>query len=212
MRKVMLVDEVHACDAYMQPLLCNLLRAHAMAGGSAILLSATLPQSQRQQLLDAFSEGLHVPNQRLESNDYPLLTHYIGESPVEKPLETRPSVRRCVRVDFVENQQAVEHCLADAVDSGQCACWIRNTVADAREAYIHLKTSHPDWQIDLFHARFALADRLAIEQRVLERFGKSSNQGQRAGQILIATQVVEQSLDLDFDRLITDLGPIDLII
>jgi CRISPR-associated endonuclease/helicase Cas3 len=71
---------------------------------------------------------------------------------------------------------------------------------------------HPDRQIDLFHARYALADRLAIEQRVLQRFGKASNHTQRNGQILIATQVVEQSLDLDFDRLITDLAPVDLII
>lgn len=212
MHKVLLVDEVHACDAYVQPLLCNLLRAHAMAGGSAVLLSATLPQSQRQQLLDAFCEGLNAPSEQLRSNDYPLLTHHQGDLTVEYPLDTRPSVRRSVRVEFIDSQQAVEQCLADAVAAGQCACWIRNTVSDAREAYIQLTTAHPDWQIDLFHARFALADRLAIEQRVLKRFGESSNEEKRKGQILIATQVVEQSLDLDFDRFITDLAPIDLII
>lgn len=212
MNKVLLVDEVHACDAYMQPLLCNLLRAHAIAGGSAILLSATLPHSQRQELVNAFTHGLEQPPSILDTQAYPLLTHCSGSDVIEYQLETRPSVRRHVRVGFVDSTQAVERLLTDSFASGQCACWIRNTVADAREAYRHLKGQHPDWNIDLFHARFALADRLAIEQRVLERFGKASNSHQRNSQILIATQVVEQSLDLDFDQLITDLAPIDLII
>lgn len=212
MHKVLLVDEVHACDAYMQPLLCNLLRAHAMAGGSAILLSATLPRSQRQQLLDAFANGLKQPAQALKSNAYPLLTHFNGDAPGEYSLETRPAVRRHVPVNFIDSLQAVEQCLIDSVASGQCACWIRNTVADAREAYNQLKARYPEWQIELFHARFTLADRLTIEQRVLDRFGNASHHEQRKGQILIATQVVEQSLDLDFDHLITDLAPIDLII
>ncbi|MES9905177.1 MAG: CRISPR-associated helicase Cas3' [Sedimenticola sp.] len=212
MHKVLLVDEVHACDAYMRPLLCNLLHAHAMAGGSAILLSATLPQSQRQELLDAFTDGLKQPRQTLQSNAYPLLTHLKDGKPVEFPLDTRPAVRRHVHVDFVDSLQAIEQRLTDSFHSGQCVCWIRNTVADAREAYSQLKIQHPEWPIDLFHARFTLADRLTIEQRVLERFGKKSKHEQRKGQILIATQVVEQSLDLDFDHFITDLAPIDLII
>ena len=212
MHKVLLVDEVHACDAYMQLLLCNLLRAHAMAGGSAILLSATLPQSQRQELLDAFTDGLKQPGRMLNANTYPLLTHFNGEVTAEFPLETRATVRRHVRVEFIDSLQAVEQSLTDSVASGQCACWIRNTVADAREAYTQLKSRYPEWNIALFHARFALAGRLAIEQKVLNRFGKESNHEQRQGQILIATQVVEQSLDLDFDRVITDLAPIDLII
>ena len=61
----------------------------------------------------------------------------------------------------------------------------------------------------LFHARFAIGDRLAIERRVLERFGVASKN--RSG-VLVATQVIEQSLDLDFDVMVTDLAPIDLLI
>jgi CRISPR-associated endonuclease/helicase Cas3 len=85
-------------------------------------------------------------------------------------------------------------------------------VANAREAYEKLKQAHPDWRIELFHARFALCDRLVIESGVLDRFGPKSGQAERQGRVLIATQVVEQSLDLDFDVLITDLAPVDLII
>jgi CRISPR-associated endonuclease/helicase Cas3 len=64
----------------------------------------------------------------------------------------------------------------------------------------------------LFHARFAMGDRLAIEERVLERFGRERPQRYPGGAVLVATQVVEQSLDLDFDLVVSDLAPIDLLI
>ena len=212
MGKVLVVDEVHACDAYMRPLVCNLLKAHAMAGGSAILLSATLPSSHRQELLDGYAHGLNKPSPLLKSWDYPLLTHFDGADLIETHVTTRDSVKRNVKVDFVDSFDAVEAKLATIIAAGQCACWIRNTVGDAREAYSELKSRHPDWEIDLFHARFALADRLTIESRVVKHFGKTSGAAFRSGRVLIATQVVEQSLDLDFDHLITDLAPVDLII
>ncbi len=213
LNKALLVDEVHACDAYMQPLLCRLLETHAASGGSAILLSATLPLKQRQALMAAFANGLRQPIPLLKRKDaYPLLTHFDGQTAEEHPIATRSSVQREVKVDFVDTLGAVEQLLVSAVNNNQCACWIRNTVADAREAFILLKEQHPDWNIELFHARFALSDRLDIERRVLKNFGKTSTYAQRRASILIATQVVEQSLDLDFDHLVTDLAPIDLII
>jgi CRISPR-associated endonuclease/helicase Cas3 len=98
-----------------------------------------------------------------------------------------------------------------AAESGQCVCWIRNTVTDARESFEHFKTMNAQ-KISLFHARFTLSDRLKIEESVKDNFGKDSGYQNRHGKILIATQVVEQSLDLDFDLLISDLAPIDLII
>lgn len=210
--KVLIIDEVHACDAYMHPLLCRLLRAHAAAGGSAILLSATLPQRQRSELATAFAEGMRGAKPTLVSADYPLLTHVSGAFADESAIDTRESVRRQIQVQCLDSTGEVESVIATAIAQHQCVCWIRNSVGDAREAYHHLRETHPDWQIELFHARFALADRLDIEQRVLDTYGKSSTHEQRAGHLLIATQVVEQSLDIDFDHLITDLAPIDLII
>lgn len=210
--KVLIVDEVHACDAYMHPLLCRLLRAHAAAGGSAILLSATLPQRQRDELSAAFAEGMGGSKPMLASNEYPLLTHIGLDTAHDSAIATRESVRRQVRVQCIKSDGEVESIIANAVEQQQCVCWIRNTVGDAREAYHRLREAHPDWQIELFHARFALADRLDIEQRALDTFGKKSRHDKRKGRVLIATQVVEQSLDIDFDHLITDLAPIDLII
>ena len=213
--KLLIVDEVHACDAYMNRLLCCLLSAHAASGGSAILLSATLPARQRQQLVNAFAHGAGRDKcdlRKTGEGDYPLFTHSHLAGLDETGLATRDSVRRAVRVDMVHSVDAAENRLAEAVAAGQCVCWIRNTVGDARETFAHLRQQHPDWPIDLFHARYAMQDRLDIEQRIVNRFGPKSTADERRGQVLIATQVVEQSLDLDFDLLITDLAPIDLII
>jgi CRISPR-associated endonuclease/helicase Cas3 len=85
-------------------------------------------------------------------------------------------------------------------------------VGDARDSFARLRNLHPDWSVDLFHARYAMQDRLDIERDIVDRFGPKGNEDERRGQVLIATQVVEQSLDLDFDLLVTDLAPIDLII
>jgi len=213
--KVLLVDEVHACDEYMQRLLSVLLEAHAAAGGSAILLSATLPRSQRRGLLFAFARGAGWAPTELsteETDPYPLLTHRHAGGLDQHTVEASATARRRVAVRELHTSEEVEAIVIAAVAAGQCACWIRNTVNDARSSYSELRGSHPDWPIELFHARFCLGDRLDVEGRVLDRFGPESGADQRRGQVLIATQVVEQSLDLDFDVLITDLAPIDLLI
>lgn len=213
--KVLLADEIHASDAYQHELLLSLLRAHAAAGGSAILLSATLPEKQRQALIKAFAQGCgwQVPLlAKTDAASYPLLSCLNSAGLQETVVGTRASVEREVQVKFLSEPSAVEGVLAEAVQQGQCVAWIRNTVKDAIEAYQTLSAQHPDWQIELFHARYALGDRLEIEKKVVERFDKSSSANTRHGRILIATQVIEQSLDLDFDYLISDLAPIDLMI
>jgi CRISPR-associated endonuclease/helicase Cas3 len=80
------------------------------------------------------------------------------------------------------------------------------------DAYLELQGRIPAMRLTLFHARFAIGDRLEIERRVLHLFGKDGTAEQRCGQVLIATQVIEQSLDLDFDVMISDLAPIDSLI
>ena len=89
---------------------------------------------------------------------------------------------------------------------------MRNTVADALEAYALWVKEIGAENVILYHARFALTDRLHIGAEVLKRFSKESTAEDRRGRLVIATQVVEQSLDVDFDYMVTDLAPIDLII
>ena len=212
--KVLLVDEVHAYDPYMRRLLVELLEAHAQQGGSAILLSATVPQMLRQELVGSYAKGLNTEAARLKDQSYPLVTHYNSQYMIEVPVQTRSSVSRSVAVTRLANKTLAMPIIEDAVLAGQCICWICNTIADAREAYTQVK-SQP-WMdpnaITLFHSCFAMVDRQSIEKDVLSRFGRGSARTERAGQVLIATQVVEQSLDLDFDHMISDLAPIDLLI
>jgi CRISPR-associated endonuclease/helicase Cas3 len=209
--KVLIVDEVHAYDEYVSSLLCTLIRFHAALGGSTILLSATLTQELRQQFVDAFRDGLGRERVSVEKSDFPLATRVTASECREKQVDSRPGSERSTAVQFFHTTEAVQDQLLQAARAGQCACWIRNTVDDAVTAYCALK-GEEGVEVMLFHARFTLADRLRIEQQVLQRFGPESTQAQRKGCILIATQVVEQSLDLDFDVMVSDLAPVDLLI
>ena len=213
-RKVLIVDEVHACDPYMQKLLERLLQFHAAAGGSAILLSATLAQHMKQALADAFAQGGGAESApALTKDDYPLAVQMsLGSTLLEQPLETRPEVHRNVAVDYVADLAQVHARIHAELARGRCVCWVRNTVADAATAWQYFTDALGSERVELFHARFAMGDRLAIEQRVIAQFGEQSNATQRAGRLVIATQVIEQSLDVDFDLLVSDLAPIDRII
>jgi len=209
-RNILIVDEVHACDCYMHELLRRLLEFHRAFGGSAILLSATLPAIQRRKLAGSFT--CKDPGEEVisEADDYPLLTH-ISPAGNKKKVFSMEQERR-VTITLTASPEEAVAAIVRAAKEGQCACWIRNTVDDAVMAWEHLLTLLPPDSVHLFHARFALGDRLRIEREVLDLFGKKSTTETRAGQILIATQVVEQSLDLDFDFMVSDLAPIDRII
>jgi CRISPR-associated endonuclease/helicase Cas3 len=213
--KVLVVDEVHACDAYMLAVLERLLEFHARAGGSAILLSATLPMRMKQRLLAAFAAGtLTAGKPRPQAEAYPLTSslHAGSAAVAEQAVATRAAMRRTVRVHLAETTRAVVEAIDHALQQGRCVCWVRNTVADAVDACELFRDRLPAERLLLFHARFALHDRLGLEEQVLAGFGKTSGAAERAGRLLIATQVVEQSLDVDFDLLVSDLAPIDRLI
>lgn len=211
-RKVLIVDEVHDCDAYIHRLLCTVLQFHAAQGGSAILLSATLPQTMRDQLLTAYAEGTGTNDVKANSDSYPLLTRLSAGNVEEFPVEARSSASRHVVVQSLYSIEEVKTMLRDILNAGGCACWVRNTVFDALQAHREWVDLLGEDRVILFHARFTLGDRLTIEQEVIGHFGPKSTREKRKGELLIASQVVEQSLDLDFDFMVTDLAPIDLII
>ena len=213
-RKVLIVDEVHACDAYMQKVLEVLLEFHARADGSVILLSATLPIHMKQSMLNAYARGRQASASALRSQAYPLATRWYRGQPVptEEALDSRANVSRTVKVHYEADQTKAYDYVRTALAEGKCVGWIRNTVADAMSAYACLAATIPRAQITLFHARFALRDRLKKEEQVLAYFGDTSDHAARKGRLMIATQVAEQSLDVDFDVLLTDLAPIDRVL
>ncbi len=218
-RKVLIIDEVHAYDPYMKHLLEVLLEAHARGGGSAILLSATIPRKKHTDLIRAFWAGLDAEPDEMEQSkldsslDFPLLTQAGRERVILRYVETRKEVERSVTVNFLHSYTEVLSAITRKSAEEKCVCWIRNTVKDARKAFHDLvQRGIPVGKIDLFHSRFAMVDRMRIEEATIAHFGKKSGSEERNGRILIATQVVEQSLDLDFDEVFSDLAPIDLLI
>ena len=214
MRRVLILDEIHAYDAYMQHEIERLLEFQAGLGGFAILLSATLPKESRKRLANAFSKGLgqDVDTAKIDGNsmEYPLATIQSNSVQAATKVMGQTSRARSLPVRFLDTPREAIDEVKKAADSGKAVLYIRNTVDDALDAFTELKDR--GLTPELFHARFALEDRLKKEELVIKTFGKDSEDDKRAGKILIATQVVEQSLDLDFDALITDLAPIDLLI
>jgi CRISPR-associated endonuclease/helicase Cas3 len=212
--KILVVDEVHAYDSYTGDLLQQLLAAHAARGGSVIILSATIPERLRQGLVGAWR---YARARELEpscaSEAFPLASAVDADKVDEAAIDVAAGAGRNIPIRFLEDSDTAIDTLIDAAREGRCGCWIRNTVDDAVAAYDQLASRlEATDRLQLFHARFAMGDRRRIEDQALATFGKSSDAADRSGAILIATQVVEQSLDLDFDVLISDLAPVDLLI
>lgn len=215
-RKVLVFDEVHAADEYMFELLDSLLSLHLHLGGSAILLTATLAQQQRQRLVDIWLKATPNAGTRLEQTHFPLATKVslASDQPlIEQPLDSREDVSRSVAVNFLDQQSVVVETVVRAAKAGDCVVWVRNSVDDAIAAYTEIREqlSNPDDAL-LFHSRFTLSDRQSIEHKVLSWFGKHSDAQARHGKVLVATQVFQESLDADADLMVSDICPIDDLI
>lgn len=213
--KILLADEIHAYDAYMSRVLESLIEKQASDGNTTILLSATLSQQQRDRLIAAFAKGAksRVEAPLLGYDDYPWLTQVTGSAVVSRHVETRKEVQRSVNVSWMHDEQVCIERIEQAVRNGKCIAWVRNSVDDAIRVYRLLlaRGAVPAESLLLFHSRFAFYDRQRIENQALLQFGKK-DATQRAGKVLIATQVIEQSLDIDLDEMISDLAPVDLLI
>ncbi len=137
-RKVLVFDEVHAADAYMFELLEGLLTLHLHQGGSAVLLTATLPRAQRQRLVNIWLKGIQAPAHALQNDSFPLATtvNLHRKSLVhEQTVASRPESERHVDARFLEGVASCVARLVEVAEQGQCAVWVRNTVAEAIEAY-----------------------------------------------------------------------------
>ncbi len=211
-RGVLVVDEVHAYDTYMHNLLLRLLEFQAAQGGSAVLLSATLPLRTRRELVEAYCQGLGRSAPTLKYSSFPLVTAVGRDFVRETPLPVRPGTERRVAVEFVFKLEGAAAQVIAAARAGACVAWVRNTVRDAVEAYDLLRTRLEPGQVQLFHARFAQCDRLDRERDILARFGPKSGAAERQGRVVVASQVAEQSLDLDWDLVVSDLAPLENLI
>jgi len=229
--KVVVIDEVHAYDVYMLGLIEELLAWLSSLGSSVVLLSATLPLERRRALIEAYHRGLGSGNAlSVPEVAYPRLTWC---SPVDSgAVAVRPDAERARKVSLrfvhwepedgpIEEAPPWAFELQSLLQHGGCAAVICNTVGQAQTIYRTLKPVFPGAdagdglpEIDLFHAHYLYGDRSERERRTLGRFGKVTDPSVKrpARAVLVATQVVEQSLDLDFDLMVSELAPVDLVI
>ncbi len=214
-RSVLIIDEIHAYDAYMYQLLDKVLCHQSKIGGSAILLSATLPLKLRLALLDSWGADADALT---EKDAYPRITCASGrdvrffELPTAEMARMEDEQSRRVQIEWRESpdmlpNETLEDAIVEAVRAGANVALICNLVADAQN--LHERLSDRDIDVSLFHSRYRFDDRQRIQQAVMDRWGKEGKR--EAGGVLVATQVIEQSLDLDFDWMITQLCPIDLL-
>lgn len=204
--KVLIVDEVHELgEPYMAEELAHLLRAHAAAGGSAILMTATLPLGLRARLVAAFEDGAGRDARDDGHPAYPALT--VSGAGAERPAP-EASRRGPVDVARLDGSEAALDLLEASARSGAACLWVRNAVDDVIDGAERLRARGLD--VDILHARFALMDRKRHEAAVLSRFGKQRGDGSR--RVLISSQVIEMSLDCDFDTMVSDLAPMAALI
>lgn len=209
--KVVVIDECHAYDAYMN---CYLDRALTWLGRykvPVILLSATLPAKRRAELVKAYLNRKSIPDGPWQTcRGYPLLTWTDGKQ-VEQgtiPLETEPYQVQTLPL----TEEQLTDTLREALREGGCAGVIVNTVKKAQAVAARLRAELPEFEVVVFHAQFLMLDRAAKEQALMARIGKHSTPEQRDKLIVVGTQVLEQSLDIDLDFLVTELCPMDLLL
>ena len=209
--KVVIIDECHAYDAYMNCFLDTVLQWLGEYKVPVILLSATLPSERRVELVSVYvNRTIDTDDFWCNTTGYPLFTWTDAGAIYQKKMEwneTQTSVQILKLLD--EERISV---LKSELREGGCSGVILNTVKRAQEFTELVKEQLPEYDVILIHSQFLMPDRAEIEQEILRRTGKTSGPEQRNRLIVVGTQVLEQSLDIDFDVMITDLCPIDLLL
>lgn len=205
--KVVVLDEVHTYDAYTGTLLDELVKLLRQLQCTVIILSATLNQERRQQLLGC---------RKAQSIDYPLITGILTKdettvNEVSVPMGGGHLYRLSICQD---ESDAVEQALLRA-EQGQQVLWIENTVRKAQQCYLNLAARATELGVDcgLLHSRFTVSDRKNIEEKWVNLYGKVGWERRLTqGRILVGTQVLEQSLDIDADFMVSRFAPTDMLL
>lgn len=226
--KVVVLDECHAYDAYMNRYLDQALTWMGVYQVPVIILSATLPAKRRMELVYAYlgkrpqptviraRPGVRTvaprpPAPWTNSRNYPLVTWTDGEQ-VGQQQAAQSGYSRRVNMERLQDDHLLDS-LKELLRHGGYAGVIVNTVQRAQEKARQLIEAFGENQVTLVHAQFTALDRARIEEKIVAMLGKPKERLPRTGtHIVVGTQVIEQSLDLDFDVLVTDLCPMDLLL
>lgn len=214
-KKVVIIDEVHAYDSYMNEYLKNALMWLGSYKIPVIILSATLPGQTREKLMTSYMKGYGVkeknliaPSEWTTTDVYPLITYSNGEA-VEQLIQFEKQPDKKVRVIRINDEELIS-LLDEKISDGGVVALVINTVRRAQK-FTKILTKHFGEEIvELVHSSFIATDRARKEKHLLKTIGKNGERPHK--KIIIGTQVIEQSLDIDFDIMVTDLAPMDLII
>lgn len=214
-RKVVIIDEVHAYDVYMQQYLKEALRWLGAYRVPVILLSATLPKDIRISLIHEYLMGRGAKSRDLKQREsslldatYPLITFSDGND-IRQNDDFKKEPDRDVNVKHLQEENFYDTLSMLYQEEGAIGV-IVNTVRRAQAIAQHCCELFGRDSVELLHAEFIATDRIAKEKKLMHMIGKGAERPKR--KIIIGTQVLEQSLDIDFDVLITDLCPMDLLI
>lgn len=222
--KVVVVDEVHAYDAYMNEYLKQVLRFLGSYNVPALLLSATLPPTRRDELLRAYRGEIQRRRRRRVAfakpprlatgvPAYPLLSYTgmnKGIPPEYSPVNSNACTKQITLSLISDEDDTLVAELKEALREGGCACVIRDTVRRAQETF-ELLQEQLDVDVLLAHSRFISPDRAETDRMLGDLLGPQTCKRPEA-LVVVATQVIEQSLDVDFDFMCTDIAPVDLVI
>jgi CRISPR-associated endonuclease/helicase Cas3 len=213
--KVVVIDELHAYDSYVGSYLIKTIEWLGAYHVPVIALSATLPISKRNKLIEAYVRGkygtkkvIDNPNDWRNKRSYPLLTILDGKSIRQyDDFSFNDKDKKVVGITRINsNACEVIELILQSVHNGGIAGIIVNTIKRAQELAKLLPSDVPKIVI---HSAFLATDRQKIERKLESFLGKNGTRPDRL--IVIGTQVLEQSLDIDFDVLFTDIAPMDLL-
>jgi len=203
--KVVILDEVHSYDLYTGTLIDRLIETLEGLGCTVIVLSATLSGKRRGQIVSIPDDN----NSNVAEHPYPLIAGR-RDGDVFEPVAPTPPSSRDIEVSFNSEKDAISEAI-EVAQQGGCVLWICNTVDAAQRQYRNFrKQAEGRFTIGLLHSRFPFWRRDELEKEWMTRLGKNSTT--RCGSILVSTQIVEQSVDLDADLLITELAPTDMLL
>ena len=219
-RSLLVVDEVHASDRYMTAVLHGVLHGHLTLGGHALLMSATLGSEASSKLLSRSRRHDTPSTEEAEAAPYPALTlsNGAGESDVSViPTTGAPKSVAMTTAAMLGEPSVIARSAIRAAQDGAKVLVIRNTVASAQAVFAALVAQGgSDLALAvaggpaLHHSRFAAEDRERLDTAVEEELGKENRSP--GGRVVIGTQTLEQSLDIDADYLITDICPVDVLL
>ena len=211
--KVLIIDECHAYDVYMESYLLTSLKWLGAYGVSVVILSATLPTARRVAVIESYlnKKRLGKDEQWATLQSYPLITYTDGNDVKYLQMPSTSNERNlAVEVEKLDESKIVET-LKQALANGGYAGVICNTVKKAQKMYDEIKVTFGSDNVELLHGGFLASDRAAREKDLTVKLGKEA-ESRTGTRIVVGTQVFEQSLDIDFDVMFTELCPMDLLL